>query len=80
MISFRRNDYKQIQILYKEANDYNTIQTDIKVESGDLVLFPSNISHYVPRIENSKTRTSLAFNSFVYGDIGLPEHLNYVKI
>jgi hypothetical protein len=43
MISFRRNDYKQIQILYKEANDYNTIQTDIKVESGDLVLFPSNI-------------------------------------
>jgi uncharacterized protein (TIGR02466 family) len=80
IISFRRNDYKQIQILYKEANDYNTMQTDIKVESGDLVLFPSNISHYVPQTENSKTRISLAFNSFVYGDIGLPEALNYVKI
>ena len=80
IISFRRNDYKQIQILYKEANDYNTMQTDIKVESGDLVLFPSNISHYVPQTENSKTRISLAFNSFVYGDIGLPDALNYVKI
>lgn len=80
IISFRRNDYKQIQILYKEANDYNTMQTDIKVESGDLVLFPSNISHYVPQTENSKTRISLAFNSFVYGEIGLPEALNYVKI
>ena len=80
IISFRRNDYKQIQILYKEANDYNTMQTDVKVESGDLVLFPSNISHYVPQTENSKTRISLAFNSFVYGDIGLPEALNYVKI
>jgi uncharacterized protein (TIGR02466 family) len=80
IISFRRNDYKQIQILYKEANDYNTMQTDIKVESGDLVLFPSDISHYVPQTENSKTRISLAFNSFVYGDIGLPEALNYVKI
>ncbi len=80
IISFRKSDYKQIQILYKEANDYNTMQTDIKVESGDLVLFPSNISHYVPQTENSKTRISLAFNSFVYGDIGLPEALNYVKI
>ena len=80
IISFRRNDYKQIQILYKEANDYNTMQTDVKVESGDLVLFPSNVSHYVPQTENSKTRISLAFNSFVYGDIGLPEALNYVKI
>jgi uncharacterized protein (TIGR02466 family) len=80
IISFRRNDYKQIQILYKEANDYNTMQTDIKVESGDLVLFPSDISHYVPQTENSKTRISLAFNSFVHGDIGLPEALNYVKI
>ena len=80
IISFRRNDYKQIQIFYKEANDYNTMQTDVKVESGDLVLFPSNISHFVPQTENSKTRISLAFNSFVYGDIGLPEALNYIKI
>jgi uncharacterized protein (TIGR02466 family) len=80
IISFRKNDYKQIQILYKEANDYNTMQTDIKVESGELILFPSNISHYVPQTENSKTRISLAFNSFVYGDIGLPDALNYVKI
>jgi uncharacterized protein (TIGR02466 family) len=80
IISFRRNDYKQIQILYKEANDYNTLQTDIKVESGDLVLFPSNMTHYVPQINNPKTRISLAFNSFVYGEIGLASGLNYVKI
>ena len=80
IISFRRTEYQQIKILYKEANDYNTIQTDIKIESGDLVLFPSNVSHFVPPTESSKTRISLAFNSFVYGEIGLPDALNYVKI
>ena len=80
IISFRRTEYQQIKILYKEANDYNTMQTDIKIESGDLVLFPSNISHFVPPTESSKTRISLAFNSFVYGEIGLPSALNYVKI
>ncbi len=80
VISFRRSDYKQIQIFYKEANDYNTAQTDIRIESGDLVLFPSNISHYVPQTKSTNTRISLAFNSFVYGEIGLPDALNYVKL
>jgi uncharacterized protein (TIGR02466 family) len=80
IISFKRSEYKQIQILYKEANDYNTVQTDIKVESGDLVLFPSSVSHYVPNTESAKTRISLAFNSFVYGELGIPYALNYVKL
>ena len=80
IISFRRNEYKQIQIFYKEANDYNTIQTDIKVETGDLILFPSNISHFVPPVDSSKKRISLAFNSFVYGELGLPDSLTYLKI
>jgi uncharacterized protein (TIGR02466 family) len=81
IIAFNRlPSNKQIQIFYKEANDYNTIQTDIKVETGDLVLFPSYIPHFVPPVESSKKRISLAFNSFVYGELGLPQALNYVKI
>ena len=80
IISFRRSDYKQIQIFYKEANDYNTIQTDIRIETGDLVLFPSNVSHFVPQLESTQTRISLAFNSFVSGELGLPDALNYVKL
>jgi len=80
IISFRTNNFKQIQIFYKEANDYNTVQTDLKVETGDLVLFPSYVPHFVPPIESSKTRISLAFNSFYTGELGLPDALNYVKI
>jgi uncharacterized protein (TIGR02466 family) len=79
-ICFRKEEYKQIQILFKGANDYNTYQTDIKVQTGDLVLFPSNILHFVPQVQTSKTRISLAFNSFISGEIGIPEALNYVKI
>lgn len=80
LISFRTSNFKQIQIFYKEANDYNTVQTDLKVETGDLILFPSYVPHFVPPTESSKTRISLAFNSFYYGELGSPKALNYVKI
>ncbi len=80
IISFRTNNFKQIQIFYKEANDYNTMQTDLKVETGDLVLFPSYIPHFVPPTQSTETRISLAFNSFYSGELGLPDALNYVKL
>lgn len=80
VICFRTTNFKQLQVFYKEANDYNTVQTDLKVQTGDLVLFPSYLPHFVPQTESSKTRVSLAFNSFYFGELGLPESLNYVKI
>jgi len=39
-------------------------------EVGAVFLFPSNIDHSVRVIANGMTRKSLAFNTFVRGDIG----------
>ncbi len=79
-ISFEKNDYNQIHIFYKEANDYNSRQVDLKVESGDLIIFPSNISHFVQPTTNKNTRVSLAFNSFITGEVGMVNALNYLKL
>lgn len=79
-ISFEKSDYNQIHIFYREANDYNSRQVDLKIESGDLIIFPSNISHFVQPTTNKNTRVSLAFNSFITGEVGMVNALNYLKL
>jgi len=78
-ICFQRSDYEQIKIPAKKTNDYNTERIELLVETGDLVLFPSKLSHYVP-FNETNNRISIAFNSFVNGELGTIEGLNYLKL
>lgn len=78
-ICFQKSDYQQIKIPSKKTNDYNTDRIELLVETGDLVLFPSKLSHYVP-FNETENRISIAFNSFVTGELGTIEGLNYLKI
>lgn len=71
------------QIQPKEENPFNMCDVPISVNTGDLVIFPSNLTHSVPTIER-EGRISLAFNSFFNGSIGFIEGpmkgINYLKI
>lgn len=58
----------QIQAL--EQNYFNCNEFTVPVETGDIVLFPSNLIHSVPQTEHEYTRISLAFNSFWDGELG----------
>ena len=78
-ICFQNSEYKQIKIPTKKSNDYNADKIELLVETGDLVLFPSNLSHYVP-FNETENRISIAFNSFVTGELGSITDLNYLKI
>lgn len=78
-ICFQKNLYQQIKLPYSETNDYNNEQVELLIETGDLILFPSYIIHYVP-FNITENRVSLAFNSFVEGELGNIEMLNYLKI
>jgi uncharacterized protein (TIGR02466 family) len=80
VITFARNNYKQIDITPKALNDYNSDEIDFKANVGELILFPSSLTHRVPKINSLNTRISLAFNSFVEGEIGYIKSLNYLKI
>ncbi len=71
------------QIQPKEETPFNMVDVPIKVNTGDLVIFPSNLTHSVPTIQR-EGRLSLAFNSFFNGNIGFIEGpmkgINFLKI
>jgi len=52
-----------------EYNEFNSNEHKMKLKQGELILFPSTLSHCVKPIEQEKTRISLAFNTFVKGII-----------
>jgi uncharacterized protein (TIGR02466 family) len=66
-----------------QKNIFSSNTFELSVGTGDIVIFPSNLTHSVPLIED-ENRLSLAFNSFYSGNIGFIEGplkgINFVKI
>lgn len=79
-IFFFNRDYKQIQIAPKEHNVFNSDSWQFSVKTNDLIIFPSSLSHMVTTTKSTNTRISLAFNTFVTGDIGDVSGLTNLKI
>ena len=69
-IKFFKEDYKTIKPEVTNWNLYNSESWWFPVETGDIVLFPSSLSHCVEVKEGDNTRISLAFNTFVKGSVG----------
>jgi uncharacterized protein (TIGR02466 family) len=53
----------------KEQTIFNSSTYQIKLEDEMLVIFPSHIWHSVPENKSSNWRISVAFNSFLLGEI-----------
>jgi uncharacterized protein (TIGR02466 family) len=70
MIKFYKNSLPMYQINHNQPNNYNSNDVAIFVETGDLVLFPSNFTHNVPPTTSKETRISISFNTFIRGNIG----------
>jgi uncharacterized protein (TIGR02466 family) len=70
MIKFYKDLPFIYQINHNQPNNYNSGDVAILVETGDLVLFPSNFTHNVPPTISKETRISIAFNTFIKGNIG----------
>tara|TARA_Y100001937_G_scaffold127249_1_gene198926 strand:+ start:3356 stop:4045 length:690 start_codon:yes stop_codon:yes gene_type:complete len=58
-----------LRIEPQSFNNYNSSLHSINVVKKQLVLFSSNIEHEVPKFNDNDERISLAFNTFVKGDI-----------
>lgn len=69
-IKFFKNVYQNLKIAPVNWNIYNSDSWWVPVKTGDLVLFPSSTSHMVEDVVADKTRISIAFNTFVRGDLG----------
>jgi uncharacterized protein (TIGR02466 family) len=74
-IKFFRNDYQTIKPETKDWNLYNSESWWFTVKTGDIILFPSSLTHMVETKEGDNTRISLAFNVFIKGTIGNNKNL-----
>jgi uncharacterized protein (TIGR02466 family) len=70
MIKFYKERSAIFDFMPRQPNNYNSQDVAILVETGDLVLFPSNFTHEVPQTTSNETRISIAFNTFIRGYIG----------
>jgi uncharacterized protein (TIGR02466 family) len=80
-IYFHRDMPGGIVIDAREYHQYNCLTWFVPVENNLLILFPSNMVHSVEStINNVKTRSSLAFNTFIKGSIGADESMTGLKL
>ena len=69
-ITFYKEGYKQIKLGPKKWNWHNSDSWFFNVKPGDIVVFPSSLTHMVEQKAGDNVRTSFAFNSFLRGAIG----------
>lgn len=69
-----------ISIPPTKFNIYNSRTWWIPVNTGDLVLFPSHLIHFVKPVEGKDQRISLAFNVFPRGNLGDPVGLTALTV
>jgi uncharacterized protein (TIGR02466 family) len=69
-IYFYKSENNMLVFDSNEWNVYNSGSWWLPVQTGDLILFPSNLEHSVEPVVEKETRMSLSFNSFPVGKIG----------
>jgi uncharacterized protein (TIGR02466 family) len=79
-IYFYKFGYQQIKFPPENWNVYNSESWWFEVGTGDLILFPSNLTHMVETVQGDQTRISLSFNTFPVGNIGEEVSLTGLQI
>lgn len=79
-IYFYKEGYERIKIHTENWNLYNSESWWLPVETGRLVIFPSNLTHMVQTVEARDTRISLAFNTFPVGYVGNDDSLTGLHV
>jgi uncharacterized protein (TIGR02466 family) len=79
-IHFYNEKYEMVKLSPNNWNLWNSESWWFDVGSGELLLFPSSLSHMVEPVESNQTRISLSFNTFIVGKIGNIYDLAYLNI
>lgn len=78
-IFFYRDGYRQIEIPTEQYNLYNSSSWWFEVNEGDVILFPSSLTHMVETLGDKEERISISFNTFLKGTIGDPDTLTELE-
>lgn len=79
-IYFYRSGFQQIKFPPENWNTWNSESWWFEVGTGDLILFPSSLTHMVETVQGDQTRISLSFNTFPVGNIGEEVSLTGLQI
>jgi uncharacterized protein (TIGR02466 family) len=74
-IKFFNERYQTIKPEIKDWNIWNSTSWWFSVKTGDIILFPSSLTHMVETKQGDNTRISLAFNVFIKGTVGINKEL-----
>jgi uncharacterized protein (TIGR02466 family) len=74
-IKFFNDRYQTIKPEVKDWNIWNSETWWFSVKTGDVILFPSSLTHMVETKQGDNTRISLAFNVFIKGTVGNNKNL-----
>jgi uncharacterized protein (TIGR02466 family) len=77
-IYFYKDGYEQITLPTENYNVYNSNSWWLEVGAGDLMLFPSNLTHMVQSVQQE--RVSLSFNTFPIGYVGEEKSLTALHL
>tara|TARA_R110002167_G_scaffold46996_1_gene139585 strand:+ start:142 stop:777 length:636 start_codon:yes stop_codon:yes gene_type:complete len=69
-IVFNNHGYAMICPQPRVSNVFNSSMWIMPVEKNKILLFPSSLTHRIPKIDGDYSRISLAFNTFIKGKIG----------
>ena len=67
---YRSNEYQQIKVPSETYNPYNSESWWMGTATGQLIIFPSSLTHMVQTVQTDETRISISFNTFLKGNIG----------
>jgi len=70
IVFFKKDIYQHIKPEVKDWNVWNSESWFFELKTGDIILFPSSLTHMVETKKGNNTRISLAFNVFIKGTIG----------
>ena len=79
-IEFRNKLQRDMELSIDQYNCFNSGIMSLPVQRGQLILFPSNISHGVAVNRINDERISLSFNTWVKGNLGSIDTLTYLPL
>ena len=79
-IQFRHRGQRDVSLQTEKYNTFNSATFMLPMKKGELILFPSNLSHSVPANQGDEERISLSFNTWAKGSLGDIASLTYLPL
>jgi len=79
-IQFRSRHQRDVALQTEKYNTFNSATFMLPMKRGELILFPSNLTHSVPANQSDEERISLSFNTWPKGNMGDKQSLTYLPL